>query len=181
MVGSRSRGRAWRREGRPKSAVGDEERKRETRRAQNGTQRVTGVLFHCLATYTGYILYTTGLEAPMWYVQGGTVAVRTVGLGTRNSELGTRSSGLGVPLGSAEHGGRVARGLRGTLNVDPNPNGIVPLHREGHSGAPLADDDLSLPKATVAKMIAGTHMVLLPSCIATHLTDRVTTERCDMC
>ena len=40
----------------------------------------------------GYILYTTGLEAPMWYVQGGTVAVRTVGLGTRNSELGTRSS-----------------------------------------------------------------------------------------
>ena len=58
----------------------------------------------------------------MWYVQGGTVAVRTVGLGTRNSELG-------VPLGSAEHGGRVARGLQGTLNVDPNPNGIVPLHR----------------------------------------------------
>ena len=48
---------------------------------------------------------------------------------TRNSELGTRSSGLGVPLGSAEHGGRVARGLRGTLDIDPNPNGIVPLHR----------------------------------------------------
>ena len=48
---------------------------------------------------------------------------------TRNSELGTRSSGLGVPLGSAEHGGRVARGLQDTLNVDPNPNGIVPLHR----------------------------------------------------
>ena len=34
-----------------------------------------------------YILSTTGLEAPMWYVQGGTVAVRTIGLGTRNSEL----------------------------------------------------------------------------------------------
>ena len=65
----------------------------------------------------------------MWYVQGGTVAVRTIGLGTRNLELGTRSSGLGVPLGSAEHGGLVAGDLRDTLNVDPNPNGIVPLHR----------------------------------------------------
>lgn len=31
--------------------------------------------------------------------------------------------------------------------------------REGHSGAPPGDDDLSLPKATVAKMIAE----LLPS------------------
>ena len=62
------------------------------RRAQNGTQRVTGVLFNCLAMYTGYILYTTGLEAPMWYVQGGMVAVHTIGLGTRNSEFGTRSS-----------------------------------------------------------------------------------------
>lgn len=29
--------------------------------------------------------------------------------------------------------------------------------REGHSGAPPGDDDLSLPKATVAKMIAGVH------------------------
>ena len=37
--------------------------------------------------------------------------------------------------------------------------------REGHSGAPPADDDLSLPKATVAKMIAGTHMVPLPRCV----------------
>ena len=35
----------------------------------------------------GYVLYTLGLEAPMWYVQGGTVAVRTVGLGTRDSEF----------------------------------------------------------------------------------------------
>ena len=34
VVGSRSRGRARRREGRPRSAVGDEERERETRRAQ---------------------------------------------------------------------------------------------------------------------------------------------------
>ena len=85
----------------------------------------------------GYILYTLGLEAPMWCVQGGTVAVRTVGLGTRNSELGTPSSGLGIPLGSAEHGGRVAGDLRGTLNVDPNPNGILPLHRYvGRDGPP---------------------------------------------
>ena len=35
----------------------------------------------------GYVLYTLGLEAPMWYVQGGMVAVRTVGLGTWNSEF----------------------------------------------------------------------------------------------
>ena len=39
-----------------------------------------------------YVLYTLGLEAPMWYIQGGTVAVRTVGLGTRNSELRVRDS-----------------------------------------------------------------------------------------
>ena len=69
------------------------ERERETRQVQNGTERVNGVLFDCLTTYTGtYVLYTTGLEAPIWYVQGGMVAVRTVGLGTRNSEFGTRSS-----------------------------------------------------------------------------------------
>ena len=92
VVGSRSRGRARRREGRLRSAVGDEERERETRRVQNGTERVNRVLFDCLAMYTGYVLYTTGLEAPMWYVQGGTVAVRTVRLGARNSEFGTRSS-----------------------------------------------------------------------------------------
>ena len=35
----------------------------------------------------GYVLYTLGLEAPMWYIQGGMVAARTVGLGTRNSEF----------------------------------------------------------------------------------------------
>ena len=33
-----------------------------------------------------------------------------------------------IPLSSAEHGGRVAGDLRGTLDVDPNPNGILPLH-----------------------------------------------------
>ena len=44
----------------------------------------------------GYVLYTMGLEVPMWYVQGGTVAVRTVGLGTRNSEFRTRNSELRV-------------------------------------------------------------------------------------
>ena len=43
----------------------------------------------------------------------------------------TRNSELGVPLGSAEHGGQVARGLRGTLDIDPNPNGILPLQRLG--------------------------------------------------
>ena len=41
-----------------------------------------------------------------------------------DSELGTWSSGLG----SAEHGGRVAGDLRGTLDINPNPNRILPLH-----------------------------------------------------
>ena len=41
-----------------------------------------------MPTYVqGYVLYTMGLEAPMWYAQGGTVAVCTVGLRTRNSEF----------------------------------------------------------------------------------------------
>ena len=70
----------------------------------------------------GYVLYTMGLEAPMWYVQGGTVAVCTVGLGTRNSELRVR-------LGSAEHSGQVVGDLRGTLDIDPNPNGILLLQQ----------------------------------------------------
>ena len=35
----------------------------------------------------GYVLYTLGLEAPMWYIQGRTVAVCTVGLRTQNSEF----------------------------------------------------------------------------------------------
>ena len=35
----------------------------------------------------GYVLYTMGLEVPMQYVQGRTVAVCTVGLRTRNSEF----------------------------------------------------------------------------------------------
>ena len=39
-----------------------------------------------------YVLYTLGLEAPMWYIQGRTVAVHTVGLGTWNSELRVRDS-----------------------------------------------------------------------------------------
>ena len=92
VVSSRSWGWARRREGRPRSAVGDEERERETRRAQkrNWTSEWGDIR---LPSYVhGYVLYTLGLEAPMWYVQGGTVAVRTVGLGTRNSEFGTRSS-----------------------------------------------------------------------------------------
>ena len=40
----------------------------------------------------GYVLYTMGLKAPMWYIQGRTVAVCTVGLRTQNSELGVRDS-----------------------------------------------------------------------------------------
>ena len=60
----------------------------------------------------------------MWYVQGRMVA-------PSDSELRTRSSGLRVPLGSAEHGGWVAGGLWGTLDIDPNPNGILPLQRHG--------------------------------------------------
>ena len=99
VVGSRSWGRAWRREGRPRSAVGDEERERETRWAQNGTERVNGVLFNCLTTYTGmsYILWASrrpcGTYKAGWWL-----------CAPSDSELGTRSSGLGVPLGSAEHG-----------------------------------------------------------------------------
>ena len=46
-----------------------------------------------------YVLYTTGLEAPMWYVQGRTVAVRTIGLRTQNLEfilvVGSTVDGLG--------------------------------------------------------------------------------------
>lgn len=35
--------------------------------------------------------------------------------------------------------------------------------REGHSGLPPTDDDLSLPKATVAKMITGSFSFSAPS------------------
>ena len=123
VVGSRSRGRARRREGRPRSAVGDEEKEREMRRAQNGTERVNGVLFDCLATYTGmsYILWASRCPC-------GTYKAGQWLCAPSDSELGTRSSGLGVPLCSAEHGRRVARGLQGTLDINPNPNGIVLLH-----------------------------------------------------
>ena len=69
----------------------------------------------------GYVLYTRGLEEPMWYIQGGMVAVRTVGLGTRNLELG-------VPLGSVEHGRWVVGDLWATLSINPNPNRILLLH-----------------------------------------------------
>ena len=36
---------------------------------------------------------------------------------------------LGVHLGSAEHGRWVAGDLQGTLDIDPNPNGILLLHQ----------------------------------------------------
>ena len=110
---------------RPRSAVGDEERKRETRRAQNGTQRVTGVLFDRLATYTGMSYILRASRRPC-----GTYKAGRWLCAPSDSELGTPSSELGVPLGNAEHGGRVAGDLRDTLNVDPNPNGIDPLQRD---------------------------------------------------
>ena len=44
VVSPRSWGWAWRREGRPRSAVSDEEREREMRQAQNRTEQVNGVL-----------------------------------------------------------------------------------------------------------------------------------------
>ena len=44
VVSSQSWGRARRREGRPRSAISDEEREREMRQAQNGTEQVNGVL-----------------------------------------------------------------------------------------------------------------------------------------
>ena len=157
MVSSWSWGRAWRREGRPRSAVGDEERKRETRQAQNGTQRVTGALFNCLATYTGmsYILWASRRPC-------GTYKAGQRLWGPSDSELGTRSSGLGVPLGSAEHGRWVARGLRGTLDIDPNPNGIVPLQRgAGSSTSPL---DFMSSTNFLASAGVSSFQDVLPSC-----------------
>ena len=127
VVGSRSRARARRRE--EKAKVGRRrrgERERETRRAQNGTERVNGVLFDCqLRTQVCLIYYGPRGAHVVRTRQDGGCAHRW----TWNSELGTRSSGLRVPLGSAEHGGQVVRGLWNTLDVDPNPNGILPLHR----------------------------------------------------
>ena len=42
---------------------------------------------------------------------------------------------------------------------------------EGHGGMPPTDDDLSLPKATVAKMIAGTlnRVLVTPTRRSTHI------------
>ena len=108
-------------------------RERETGRAQNRTEQVNGVLFDCLATYTGISYILQASRRPC-----GTYKAGRWLCAPSDSELGTRSSGLGVPLGSAEHGGQVARGLQNTLNVDPNPNGIVPLHRDTQLTAPPA-------------------------------------------
>ena len=84
---------------------------------------MNGVLFDCLATYTGmsYILWAS--RCPCGTYKAGQWLCAPSDL-----ELRTRSLGLGVPLGSAEHGGQVAGDLRGTLDIDPNPNGILPLH-----------------------------------------------------
>ena len=40
----------------------------------------------------------------------------------------TQNSELRVHIGNAEHGGQVAGDLQATLDVNPNPNGILPLH-----------------------------------------------------
>ena len=94
VVGSRSRGRARRREGTPRSAVGDEERERETRPALNGAERANGVLFNCLATYTGisYILRASRRPCGTYKAGRWLCAPSDSELGTRNSEFGTRSS-----------------------------------------------------------------------------------------
>ena len=79
---------------------------------------MNGVLFDCLATYTGmsYILWAS--RRPCGTYKAGRWL------------CAPSDSELRVPLGSAEHGGRVAGDLRGTLDIDPNPNGIVPLQRQ---------------------------------------------------
>ena len=47
----------------------------------------------------------------MWYVQGGMVAVHTVGLGTQNSELGVRDSEFLSVMRSTADGLRETCGL----------------------------------------------------------------------
>ena len=74
------------------------------------------------------------------------VSVRTVGLGTWSLELR-------VCLSSVEHGGWVAGDLRGTLDIDPNPNGILPLHR------PFNDYDLIGNPTEAAQCKAWNHQV----------------------
>ena len=79
---------------RPRSAIGDEERERETRWVQNGTERVNGVLFDCLTMYTGmsYILWASRCPCGTYKVGQWLCAPSDSELGTRNSEFGTRSS-----------------------------------------------------------------------------------------
>ena len=81
---------------------------------------------------------------------------------TRNSELGTRSSGLGVPLGSAEHGGRVAGDLRDTLVVDPNPNGILPLQRANDAPVAAAKSVSNADSRSLLSKVAKTSVVVRP-------------------
>ena len=86
VVGSQSRGQA-RRRGRPRSDISNEEREREMRWAQNGTEQVNGVLFDCLTTYTGmsYILWAS--RRPCGTYKAGRWLCSPL-----DSELGTRSS-----------------------------------------------------------------------------------------
>ena len=76
----------------------------------------------------GYVLYTMGLEVPMWYVQGGMVAVCTVGLGTRNSEF------ISVVQSMVDG---LCETCVALLDIDPNPNGILPLNCECRNPAPV--------------------------------------------
>ena len=84
---------------------------------------MNGVLFYCLATYTGISYILQASRCPCGTYKAGRWLCTPL-----DSELGTRSSGLGVPLGNAEHGRQVVGDMRGTLDVDPNLNGILPLH-----------------------------------------------------
>ena len=76
----------------------------------------------CLTTYMGmsYILQASRHPCGM-YKAGQWLCTLS------DSELGTQNSELGVHLGSVEHGRWVAGDLRGTLDIDPNPNRILPL------------------------------------------------------
>ena len=61
---------------------------------QNGTEQVNGVLFDCLATYTGmsYILWASRHPCGTYKAGRWLCAPSDSELGTRNSELGVRDS-----------------------------------------------------------------------------------------
>ena len=73
-----------------------------------------------------YILWASRRPCGMYKVGQWLCALSDLELRTQNLELR-------VCLSSAEHGGQVAGDLRGTLDIDPNPNGILPLHCSKYS------------------------------------------------